>query len=1004
MPEALVSQLLEGIVDFCHSHLVDEKILVMPSLAAGRQITERMAMQGCPWVNVRVATVRTLGMEILGADLASEGKKLLSRAQSLALVEQACAVALTERSYFGKLRDRPGLHRAMQQTIDDLRSSGVSLESVPDQLVESAQKAIELRAVLGVYNGLLADGGFVDRSDVLRCALVKLRSGGHPPSAQAWYLVPDGLDAIGVENELLAEIAGDRLCVIPSDDPSSWAAGLGSLEIRHALGEENEIRDVLRTIMGEGVPLDDAEVIYTDTAAYVGLFVELGAEYGVPCTFAQGIPVTFSRPGQAVVGFLDWLAGGYDANTLRKVLAEGCLDLRSAVEEGDPPGALVASRLVREARIGWGRDRHLACMDSLIADLERKLARLESADDDETARAPLQEKLSDARALRVFIQRLLEFSEAALVPECVDYVALAGSLLDYLSEYADVTSDLDRLAFKALQGVLGELGSLIAMNTTLAQAVERLHEAVVQTYVDSSTAKPGHLHVSDFKSGGYSGRGHTFVVGLDQARFPGGESQDPVLLDSERVAINEKMSPTQLPLFGDRPTENAAALRACLARLRGRVLLSFSSRNLLEDSEQFPSSIVLEAFRTCSGERDADYSRLIESLPAPSGFLGRGGVFLGETEWWLSRLAKSGRRSGVADAVRAIYPWIEFGRMAELARDGGEFGAFDGLVGLDLAPGSGPISASRLESLAKCPFAYFARYVLGISPVEDRKPDPTRWLDGLEYGILMHDVFRRFMERITARGERPSLDAHKDMITGIAQALIDEQAKLVPPPNAAVFKAQCDDIMRTCMIFLRMEQEHCKHATPRFFEVPFGSTWGGSCSGIGDSQPVTIDLDNGDSFTLAGRIDRIDEDMDGGYQVWDYKTGGTWGMREESIYDRGGQLQHALYAFVVNELLRRAGIQGSVKESGYFFPALKGEGQRVVKPVDADAMRSVLTCLHGVLAGGTFLYTSDSGMCTYCDFSPACGGSRATARSKAKLESDSGNALDPIRRLMNDGQ
>jgi ATP-dependent helicase/nuclease subunit B len=33
------------------------------------------------------------------------------------------------------------------------------------------------------------------------------------------------------------------------------------------------------------------------------------------------------------------------------------------------------------------------------------------------------------------------------------------------------------------------------------------------------------------------------------------------------------------------------------------------------------------------------------------------------------------------------------------------------------------LSCSRLEALAKCPFAFFLRYVLGIEPLEEMKYD-----------------------------------------------------------------------------------------------------------------------------------------------------------------------------------------------------------------------------------------------------------------------------------------
>ena len=46
----------------------------------------------------------------------------------------------------------------------------------------------------------------------------------------------------------------------------------------------------------------------------------------------------------------------------------------------------------------------------------------------------------------------------------------------------------------------------------------------------------GCLHVAHVLAGGHSGRPHTFIVGLDDGRFPGVGLQDPILLDEERRA------------------------------------------------------------------------------------------------------------------------------------------------------------------------------------------------------------------------------------------------------------------------------------------------------------------------------------------------------------------------------------------------------------------------------------------------------------------------------------
>ena len=63
----------------------------------------------------------------------------------------------------------------------------------------------------------------------------------------------------------------------------------------------------------------------------------------------------------------------------------------------------------------------------------------------------------------------------------------------------------------------------------------------------------------------------------------------------------------------------------------------------------------------------------------------------------------------------------------------------------------GPVlSARRLETVGCCPLRYFFRYVLDISPPEELMVDLTRWLDPVEFGNLLHEVFYRFMSELIA--------------------------------------------------------------------------------------------------------------------------------------------------------------------------------------------------------------------------------------------------------------
>src|SRR4029077_9570281 len=100
---------------------------------------------------------------------------------------------------------------------------------------------------------------------------------------------------------------------------------------------------------------------------------------------------------------------------------------------------------------------------------------------------------------------------------------------------------------------------------------------------------------------------HTFFVGLDEARVPGSDLEDPILLDEERRRINDAAREPLLALGRERPGEATAAFHACVARLRGELTASYSSfdlRKLSQPGEPAPSPAFLDLYRERSGRPD----------------------------------------------------------------------------------------------------------------------------------------------------------------------------------------------------------------------------------------------------------------------------------------------------------------------------------------------------------------------------------------------------------------
>ncbi len=112
---------------------------------------------------------------------------------------------------------------------------------------------------------------------------------------------------------------------------------------------------------------------------------------------------------------------------------------------------------------------------------------------------------------------------------------------------------------------------------------------------------------------------------------------------------------------------------------------------------------------------------------------------------------------------------------------------------------------------------------------------------------------------------------------------------------------------------------------------------------------------------------------------------------------RGGQvLQYALYGLAARELLRAREPRAEVS-GGYYFPTVRGRGERVVRPVAGTApLAPVLRDLFELVRTGAFVHTATEDDCRFCDFGRACG-PNPMARAERKLGAP---ALAAYRRLV----
>ncbi|MDH3681432.1 MAG: PD-(D/E)XK nuclease family protein, partial [Acidimicrobiia bacterium] len=284
------------------------------------------------------------------------------------------------------------------------------------------------------------------------------------------------------------------------------------------------------------------------------------------------------------------------------------------------------------------------------------------------------------------------------------------------------------------------------------------------------------------------------------------------------------------------------------------------------------------------------------------------------------------------------------------------------------------LSATALEAYAGCPRSYLLGRVLRVG--DDDRPERIDEITPIDRGTLMHAVLERF----------------------VGESLVDD---LVPPPGepwpaerrAHLHEVLADEIERaqargitggrvsTLILRRRMTAEMElflatddqlraeRRSSPLTVEIGFGI----------DDEPSSVDLPDGRSVRLRGRVDRVDATEDGGVLVIDYKGGSRRafsGMDEDPL-DGGRRLQLPLYARVVADKLGRDG-----PRTALYWLTRFGE----LKPMELEENlesaldRTVAAALDGISVG---LFPGVPGEavgwprltfanCRYCDFDRIC--------------------------------
>jgi hypothetical protein len=550
-----LNRFIEALAEVCREHLIREKWLIAPNLRVGHQWLESLTLHGIPLLNVRIKTFKGMSIDLAGLEMARQAVSLISDAGATIVVDRILTRLRSDpSSYFSSLPPSESLARTMSAAVKALRMAEVTPEKIDPGSFETPQKGRDVTAVLEEYLNVLHEKHLVDYPEVLSMATKLARTTPDSIDAHTLVLLPDDLDLDRAEKALVEALPGQNVRYLSVDMPANggsnpaesssdasllqWilnpvqapeASGDDSAEIFHAIGECNEVREVLRRIVSAGCTLDQVELLHTDREVYVSLVYETLMQVlqdpkfddkSLPVTFAEGIPTIYSRTGRALTGWMEWMRGGFRQETVAKMIEDGLLAIPDT--ERKARFSRLAT-LLRSIPIGAGRDAYIPRLERLAAEASEQNAgknelHVPGSSQGQRESSPNSEPGNDITLLLALIKALVTVSPKPGT-EPSELLRAAQRFIEDVSRKAD---ELDNYAAKSLLEQIGETAHLLEEDPApLSLNVEEwLASLPGKVRVGGSGPRPGCLHVDHVLSGGHSGRKHTFIIGLDDGRFP----------------------------------------------------------------------------------------------------------------------------------------------------------------------------------------------------------------------------------------------------------------------------------------------------------------------------------------------------------------------------------------------------------------------------------------------------------------------------------------------------
>lgn len=963
---------------------VRSKILLQPASMAGKILVDRICREQGGVINLRPMTVQALAMQVAELEMASQGLCLLPEGGGSLIVQSI----LPSKGYYNLDKNMPGLADALWTSLEELRMAGIEPDQIKKTPAEPSEKVKALAGILEKVENELKKNNLTDWAGILRIAIQKAPE----YLRDSLLIIPGDLALTGLEKVFIDSLQCQKVATgfhIDADIilPEDWQKN--RLEPAHSAGKTDatakelqknvsfflasyfdaEIIEVIRRIFAAELGWETVEICISSPSAQAATVFSLLDTHEIAWAAAFPRPVTDYRIGRAAENLCRWAAGGFKADFLLSMLAANEIRLfppQRGNHKDEIPGTLKVATLIRDSHAVGGRDGYSRPLEEL-----RKIKEEHDRTIDEEQLLKLQQCLKKILA----------------------YIPEQGSPADFARGFAGLFNAvvfpsggeekiiLDQMIIKRVSAMCEALSGLQQPMMSRPAAMQWLNNLLVGLRISEGKNFAGRVLITSPGSHGLSGRPFQFFVGLNHSAIPGLSAVDPILNEEFRLCLQKNGH--KLRTNEDLRLEKLVRLKVALASLPEKTVVCLSASQFEQDKRA--SSLTTEFIRIVKCAIDNAGEKTLDDL-CRDGLVPVLG-YRAENQAKALDLNDFLRIHAAVDPelkmkiFSEIMPSAKRYQIAQKQRVDGSAALITGLPDwdpekYDYRKNGKAVSASYITSLSGCTLMHFYREVLRCMPYDHiswQEASQDHWLDHLQRGSLLHEVFELFMRE----AGWPIVDSHKPLLDTIVRQVIEKYQATIPAPDLALFKREVGEIENDAACFFELEKAAAASGyKPVGFEVAFGMGKSGADAPESKNhadRPVEFCLADGSRIFLRGRIDRIDKGP-AGLRIVDYKTGRSDSYQTDPEKIERSELQLAIYAEAGKELVRRQVFSGELAEACLYFPTARGEGYRLAFDVK-DPQKIIRPEEHlelfKIFADGTF--TPDvSDECRLCNAVDIC--------------------------------